>query len=79
VIDNQESLAYVLGDSGAEILLIDSLARWRPMVPFASRFPRLPRIIFRDRGGIDGEAATETSLQDWLARVPEPQASLERG
>jgi len=65
VIDNPESLAYVLADSGAALLFIDSAARWQVLEPLRSGLPALKRVIY-----LVGEAAGEgiaRSLAGWLA------------
>ncbi len=68
VIDNPESLAYVLADSGASLLFIDSAARWQLLEPSQARFPELRRVVY-----IEGAAARDgiaRSLNEWLAAAP---------
>jgi long-chain acyl-CoA synthetase len=45
VIDSPESLAYVLADSGASLLCIDSAERWAALSGFESRLPQLRRVV----------------------------------
>ncbi len=69
VIDNPESLAYVLADSGASLLFVDSAARWHALEPLRTRFPDLKRVIYlgAETAG-DGMAR---SLAEWLAAAPQ--------
>lgn len=66
VIDNPESLTYILADSGAAVLVVDSLERWTALAPFAASFPGLRRVIY-----VQGSQATSTAdpalpLDKWL-------------
>jgi long-chain acyl-CoA synthetase len=69
VIDNPESLAYVLADSGASLLFIDSTERWRLLEPFRARFPALQRVVHLGGSATDGGIAR--SLTQWLASAPQ--------
>ncbi len=68
VIDNPESLAYVLADCSASLLFVSSAKRWQLLEPFGSTLPALRRVIHLDarldtRPGI----GIERSLAEWLA------------
>lgn len=68
VIDNPESLAYVLADSGASLLFIDSVARWQLIEPFMRRLPALRRVVY-----LGAEASGEGIVRpftQWLATAP---------
>jgi len=67
VIDNPESLVYVLADSGASLLFIDSAERWQLLEPFAKRLPRLRRVVCL--GGDVPGAGIARPLAPWLAVV----------
>jgi long-chain acyl-CoA synthetase len=78
VIDNPESLAYVIADSGASLLLVESLERWRGLAPFQSRFPNLQRVVYLP--GTDNVAASgiALSIDEWLARAGRPSGEIDR-
>jgi len=44
-IDNPESIAYILGDSAAELLLVETEARWTALAGLRGRFPQLRKIL----------------------------------
>jgi long-chain acyl-CoA synthetase len=66
VIDNPDSLAYVLADSGASILFVSSADQWRALIPSAAKLPNLKRVVYVSADGSSpGGIARE--LADWLA------------
>ncbi len=80
VIDNTESVAYVLADCGASLLFVGSATRWQLLEPFRMRLPALRRVIYLGaalqaeveaepelRAGAGGIAR---SLAEWLAATP---------
>ncbi|HTV53071.1 MAG TPA: AMP-dependent synthetase/ligase, partial [Steroidobacteraceae bacterium] len=64
VIDNPESLAFVLADSGASLLLVDSAERWRPLAPLVRELPELRRVVALS--GVSAPEGVLRSLADWL-------------
>ena len=46
--DNAASNAYILGHSGARLVLLDNEARWQSLWPFRSEFPLLECVWIRD-------------------------------
>jgi long-chain acyl-CoA synthetase len=44
-IDNPESIAYILADSEAQLLLVETERRWSDLAPLRGRFPRLRRVL----------------------------------
>ena len=68
VIDNPESLAYVIGDCGAAVLVVDSAARWAALAPFQAQFPELRRVIYL-QAGAPPDSALAVSMEAWLARA----------
>lgn len=68
VIDNPESLAYVLADCGASLLFVSSAARWQLLEPFRARLPQLRRVIHL--GARAGEGTIARSLTEWFAAAP---------
>lgn len=43
--DNPESIAYILGDCGARLLLAGEIGQWRALAPLRARFPQLARVL----------------------------------
>ena len=37
--DNPESIAYILGDCGARLLLVGEIGQWSALAPLQTRFP----------------------------------------
>jgi long-chain acyl-CoA synthetase len=77
VIDNPENLAYVLADSGASLLLVESLERWRALAPFQSQFPELKRVVYLQ--GTEKATATgiALNLDEWLAQADELSGAID--
>lgn len=73
--DSAASNAYILGHSGARLVLLDSEARQQSLWPFRSEFPALERMWIRDVGADAAAPASEPlvrKLADVLANVSEP-------
>jgi long-chain acyl-CoA synthetase len=68
-IDNPESIIYILQDSGAALLLIDSSDRWQTLVASGSGLDSLKRIVCLTMNGrAKGPADPRmTSLDRWLS------------
>ncbi|HYL69942.1 MAG TPA: AMP-binding protein, partial [Candidatus Dormibacteraeota bacterium] len=66
VIDNPDSLAYVLADSGACALFVSSADQWRALAPSGAQLPELKRVVYvgADASPPGGMAR---ALADWLA------------
>ena len=43
--DNAENIAYILGDCGARVLLLEDVQRWQALAPFAPQLPQLTRVL----------------------------------
>ena len=69
VIDNPESLAYVIADSGAALLLVESAARWAALAPFQAQFPLLQRVVYLGAKADAGNSGIAVCIDDWLAKV----------
>jgi long-chain acyl-CoA synthetase len=65
LIDQPESLAYVLADSGASLLFIDSASHWSALAPLASRFPQLRRVVYL-AASLPQSDGIARSLPHWL-------------
>jgi long-chain acyl-CoA synthetase len=66
VIDQPESLVYMLADSGASLLLVDSANRWRTLEPFASSLPSLKRVVYLAESVPPSPAGIACALAQWL-------------
>lgn len=79
VVDNPENLAFVIGDCGASVLLVDSFARWSALAPFNEQMGELRTVIYLDGAGAPddsagaGEGAGHSvrirSVSGWLAEA----------
>ncbi len=73
-IDNPESIVYILQDSGAVLLLIDSSDRWQALASSGGPLATLKRIICVKMSKPAHRDARVIALDDWLAtgggRVP---------
>ena len=61
-IDNPESIAYILADSGAQMLLVETEARWSALAGLRERFPALKKVLCLERP----EAGDTVWAEDWL-------------
>jgi len=62
-IDNPESIAYILADSSAQLLLVETVKRWEPLAKLRAQFPQLRKVLCMDRPPAEGAVCVE----DWLA------------
>ncbi|WP_051026632.1 AMP-dependent synthetase/ligase [Bradyrhizobium cosmicum] len=75
-VDNPDSIAYILADSGALLLFVDSLARWQAIVATGQRLDHLKRIVCADAAGLAAADARVVALDQWLAGAPGATAPL---
>jgi long-chain acyl-CoA synthetase len=66
VVDNPESLAFILGDCGASLLLVDSAERWAALEPLRARFPALQRVLYLAGSRIDTTDSLAQPVTRWL-------------
>lgn len=66
MVDQPESLAYVLENSGATLLVTDTTARWQALQPLQEQFPALQRVVCL-RGDELPAGGTAVSSEPWLA------------
>jgi len=71
-LDNAASIAYILGDSDASILITGSEDTWRAILATEVALPALRDVVVVTRSAADGAVGIATvpvrSLDDWLAR-----------
>jgi len=75
-VDNPDSIAYVLVDSGALLLFIDTLERWQAIVATGQPLDHLKRVVCADAGGLITPDARIVGLDHWLAQAPGATAPL---
>ncbi len=73
-LDNAESIAYILRDCGAAVLLTDSAERWHAILKSGDPGPSVRRVVCMEA---DPAAVTEdhrlTGLAQWLGGAADPQ------
>lgn len=72
--DNPESIAYILGDSGACLLLVGEMGQWRVLASLHGRFPQLGRVLCLNQSpNVPVSDGVEVSLiADWLLADAKP-------
>jgi long-chain acyl-CoA synthetase len=74
--DNAASNAYILGHSGARLVLVDNAARWESLYPFRSEFASLECVWIRDAktgSNPPNSDPTVRELADVLSIASEPK------
>ena len=69
-IDNPGSIAYILSDCQASLLMLSSLAQWRAIEGLGLALPALRGIVVTDEAvapALSGESVAVYSLAGWLA------------
>ncbi|HTP62008.1 MAG TPA: AMP-dependent synthetase/ligase [Burkholderiales bacterium] len=61
-IDNPESIAYILADSGAQLLMVETEARWSALAGLRQRFPDLKKVLCLEKP----EGSDATWAENWL-------------
>ena len=68
--DNVESVADILGDCGARLLLVGEIGRWRALAPLQARFPQLARVLCAGPSpGGPTDAGQTQFLAEWLGQT----------
>ncbi len=75
-VDNPDSIAYILADSGALLLFVDSLERWQAILATGQPLDHLKRIVCADATGLTAADARIVALDRWLAAAPGATARL---
>lgn len=65
-LDNPDSIAFILKDSGAAVLLVDSAERWQAIVKSAQPGPSLKRVVCAKGAGDQPEGGLVVALEQWL-------------
>ncbi|WP_035639003.1 AMP-dependent synthetase/ligase [Bradyrhizobium sp. ORS 375] len=66
-VDNADSIAYILADSGAQLLLVDSDARWNEIAAVGEALPDLKRIVCAETQASAGPTDPRiVALDTWL-------------
>ena len=80
--DNPESIAYILSDCGARLLLVDGIGQWQALEPLRSQFPNLSRVLCTSRApdatsGPVGHVASDERLRFVADRLPDEAGALD--
>ncbi|MCP3370457.1 AMP-dependent synthetase/ligase [Bradyrhizobium cajani] len=75
-VDNPDSIAYILADSGALLLFVDTLERWQAIAATGQPLDHLRRIVCADGAGPVPADARIVALDRWLADAPGAAAPL---
>ncbi|MGY3602642.1 MULTISPECIES: AMP-dependent synthetase/ligase [unclassified Bradyrhizobium] len=70
-IDNPESIVYILKDSAASLLLVDTIDRWRILASAGAPTDTLKRVVCVDLQGTENPAMMDyrlMALKSWLER-----------
>ncbi len=66
--DRDDNIAYIIGQTGARVLLVESAAVWRELQPELAANDPLKRVVLLS-GGADGDGGPDDrviALEDWL-------------
>ncbi|MCA6105990.1 AMP-dependent synthetase/ligase [Bradyrhizobium cenepequi] len=77
-IDNPESIVYILKDSAASLLLVDTIDRWLTLASAGAPTDTLKRVVCVDLQGTESTAATDhrvVALKSWLEPAAEVTTS----
>jgi long-chain acyl-CoA synthetase len=70
-IDNPDSIAYILNDSEASVLVLRTRKEWEPIAASGEALPHLQLVVMldeaRDSGGEAGSAPKLVSMRSWLS------------
>jgi len=83
-IDNPSSIAYIIADSGASLLFVDSLERWQAIVATGQPHANLKRVVcaavsdasFAGVSAAAGNDGLIVALHDWLDSAPAGSSAL---
>ena len=81
-VDNPNSIAYIIADSGASLLFVDSLERWQAIVGTGQSNANLKRVVFASNSDATRpEEATANdsrlvALDRWLGSAPVGDVAL---
>ena len=67
-IDNPASIAYILADSEAELLVADNAAQWQAIAATGAVPPTLREVVLRRGEAVATPGVAVMTLADWLAR-----------
>jgi long-chain acyl-CoA synthetase len=72
--DNAENIAYILGNSGARLLLAGEGKQWQALAPHAAKLPELQRVLLCTPSSPPEAGELVRSVDQWLAGVQESDA-----
>ncbi|NHZ32693.1 AMP-dependent synthetase/ligase [Massilia rubra] len=78
-LDNPASIAYILADSEASVLVAQSYAQWQAIAAVGMALPALRQVVIMDAAGLAPAVGAECpvlAFQDWLIARADGQAGL---
>lgn len=66
VVDNPDSIAFILGDCGAALLIVDTASRWELLAPLQTGFPALKRVLYVAGQAPGAGTSIELPVRSWL-------------
>lgn len=66
VVDNPDSIAFILGDCAAAFLIVDKASRWELLAPLRERFPALRRVVYVTGRSTGAVTPLEVPVSAWL-------------
>jgi long-chain acyl-CoA synthetase len=75
-LDNPASIAYILSDSDATLLIVDSDTQWSAIASVGTALPSLALVLVRKRESASNVVAGTVpvqSLDEWLSQAASPQ------
>ncbi|NHZ43916.1 AMP-dependent synthetase/ligase [Massilia aquatica] len=81
-LDNPASIAYILADSEASLLVAQSYAQWQAIAAVGMALPALRQVVIMDAAGLVPAAGAECpvlAFQDWLIARADGEPGLRAG
>jgi long-chain acyl-CoA synthetase len=75
VVDNPENLAFVIGDCGASLLLVDSAERWAALEKLVDKLPALRRVVYLGAAKEGMDRGLARPVENWLSGLDVHSAS----
>ncbi|MCG6965987.1 MAG: long-chain fatty acid--CoA ligase [Chromatiaceae bacterium] len=70
--DRAKNIAWILADSGASMLMLETVAQWNSLQGLHHKLAGLPRVLCLEPGAVGTDNLA--SLSDWLGEGPHPYA-----
>ncbi|MBS0578525.1 MAG: long-chain fatty acid--CoA ligase [Proteobacteria bacterium] len=77
LVDNPESLAYILADAEVSLLLVDKRESWEALAAHRARFPALKRVVYLEGAAETAPRGVARGIDQWLAAEQASQSAGE--